>query len=130
MAGTRYVHTEHANLGSPRAPASSQVRPVGKTATVSATATGVVFTLPRLLGSASQLALINGTSANLKLDAATGSISATAALGDGGIQKALVRESDGEVAVEYTVTLTGVASVVAPAPAPAPAPAAFDFEAV
>ena len=120
MAGTRYVHTEHANLGSPRAPASSQIRPVGKTATVSATATGVVFTLARLLGSASQLALINGTSANLKLDAATGSISATAALGDGVIQKALVRESDGEVAVEYPVTLTGVASVVAPAPAPAP----------
>lgn len=124
MAGTRFVVTEHADLGSPRAPVSSQIRPAAKTATVLATATGVVFTLSRLLGSASQLALVTGSSANLKLDAATGAISATAALGAGIIQKALVRESDGDVAVEYPVTITGAPSIGVPV-TPTPSPSVF-----
>lgn len=118
MAGTRYVITEYADLGSPRAPVSSQIRPVAKLAMVLATASGVVFTLSRLLGSASQLALVNGTNANLTLDAASGAISATAALGDGVTQRALVRENDGEVAIEYPVTLIGAASVIVPVPTP------------
>ncbi len=118
MAGTRFVVTEHADLATPRAPVSSQIRPAAKTATVLSTATGVVFTLSRLLGSTSQLALVTGSSANLKLDAATGAISATAPLGVGVSQKALVRENDGDVAVEYPVTITGVASIIIPVPTP------------
>lgn len=118
MAGTRFVVTEHADIATPRAPVSSQTRPAAKSATVPATATGVVFTLSRLLGSTSQLALVTGSSANLKLDAATGAISATAALGVGGSQKALIREIDGDIAVEYPVLITGVASIVIPVPTP------------
>ncbi|TCP95280.1 hypothetical protein C8J46_1149 [Sphingomonas sp. PP-F2F-A104-K0414] len=118
MAGTRFVVTEHADLATPRAPVSSQIRPAAKSATVLATATGVVFTLSRLLGSTSQLALVNGSSANLKLDAATGAISATAAIGAGVSQKVLVRENDGDIALEYPVTITGAASTVVPVPTP------------
>ncbi len=110
---TRYVITQFPDLA-PLAPVSSQTRPAAKSATVLSTATGVVFTLSRLLGSTSQLALVTGSSANLGLDAATGAISAAAPLGVGVSQKALVRENVGDVAVEYPVTITGVSSVVMP----------------
>ena len=90
--------------------------PAARTATVPS-ATGGVYTLSRLLGATSTLALIAGTDGNLTLNAATGVISATAAIGAGASQTAVVRESRGQLAAEYPVTLTGAAVVTPPAPA-------------
>lgn len=77
-----------------------------RAATISSTATGVIYTLSRLLGSSSTLALIGGTNGNLTLNAATGALSAATALGSAS-QTAVVREFLGQRAVEYPVVITG-----------------------
>lgn len=81
---------------------------VAKAATVNGAATGAIYTVRRLLGSASTLALITGTNSNLTLNATTGAVSAAVALGTAS-QTAKVREVNGQLAIEYPVALTGVA---------------------
>lgn len=77
----------------------------GRSKSVSGTATGVVYTINRLLGSSSTLSLVSGTNSNLTLSGAN--ISATAGIGAGSSQKAIVREVSGDSAVEYPVTISG-----------------------
>lgn len=85
--------------------------------------TGVIYTLPRLLGSTSTLALLDaaaaalrglsaGTNANLSLTGGN-KISATAAIAAGASQSAAIEErsADGSAAVSRMVTLTGQISV-------------------
>lgn len=86
--------------------------------------TGAIYTIPRLLGSTSTFALLDGTAATARgLSAGTNAnltltggnqISATAALAAGASQSAAVEErsADGSAAVSRMVTLTGVGSVV------------------
>lgn len=83
----------------------------------SASASGVVYTISRLLGSSSTLSLAAGTNSNLTLSG--NAISATAAIGVGATQTAVVREVNGPLAVEYPVNITGIA---APTPTPGPTP--------
>ncbi|MEG3175823.1 hypothetical protein U1872_06245 [Sphingomonas sp. RB3P16] len=75
---------------------------------------GAVYSINRLLGSSSTLALITGTSSNLTLSGS--SIAAATALPTGVSQTAVVRETLGQLAAEYPVVLTGA---VVPATAPA-----------
>lgn len=81
------------------------------TTIISGSLTGVVYTLPRLLGSSSTIALLSGSNSNLTLSGSA--ISATVALGNGSSQKAIVRETLGDLAVEYPIT------ILTPAIAPA-----------
>jgi hypothetical protein len=74
-----------------------------------AQASGPVFTITRLLGSSSTLALVSGTNANLTLNATTGVISATATIGAGVSQTAQVSETNGSLRIDYPVVITGVA---------------------
>lgn len=91
--------------------------PRAQTAMVS-TSAGVVRTLSRLLGSTSTFSLLAGTNANLTL---TGGNQITAAVGiaAGASQVAVVREVNGQRAVEYPLTLTG--AVLPPVNTVAPA---------
>ncbi len=92
--------------------------PTAKTA--SASASGAVYTVSRLLGSSSTLALITGTNSNLTLNATTGVISAASAIAVGASQAAIVRETNGSIAVEYPVTIAGVSAGGTPTPTPGP----------
>lgn len=81
--------------------------------------TGAIYTLPRLLGSTSTFALLDGTAASARgLSAGTNAnltlsggnqISAATPLGEGASQLATVEErsADGSVAVARIATLTG-----------------------
>lgn len=89
--------------------------PTAKSA--SASASGPVFTVSRLLGSSSTLALISGTSSNLTLNATTGVISAASAIAVGASQTAFLREANGPIAIEYPVVVTGI-SAGTPTPTP------------
>ncbi len=90
--------------------------------------TGAIYTIPRLLGSTSTFALLDGTAATARgLSAGTNAnltltggnqISATAALAAGASQSAAVEErsADGSASVARMVTLTGAyALAIAPA---------------
>ncbi|WP_184151525.1 hypothetical protein [Sphingobium lignivorans] len=72
---------------------------------VAAGTTGLVYTIRRLLGGASTLSLTASGHANLSLDG--DGIEATAPLGEGVTQKAIVREVLGDEAIEYAVNITG-----------------------
>lgn len=98
------------NLGKPNVATSGAPVPVA--ATVQGANPGAVYTLARLLGTSSTLSLITGTNANLAITAGS-TISATAALGLTS-QVAVVRETSGQLAVEYPLTLTGNSAVTAP----------------
>lgn len=87
-----------------------------------ASASGPVYTVPRLLGSTSNLALITGTNSNLTLNATTGVISATTAIAVGASQTAVVSETLGTLRVDYPVVVTGVSATPTPAPTPTPTP--------
>jgi hypothetical protein len=86
---------------------------VAKSASSPVTA-GVVYTITRLLGGTSARALLAGTDANLSLSGA--SIVAAAAIAAGASQVAVVREANGQLAVEYPVTLTGAVATAPPPP--------------
>ncbi len=109
---TRFVITEQVETGVAASPPSTGYTIEARRATVSATATGALYKLARLLGNASTLALIAGSNANLKLDGSTGVISATAAIGAGVSQMAIIREALGDLALEYPVTLIGAANAL------------------
>lgn len=94
------------------------VAPTAKSA--SASAAGPVYTVSRLLGSSSTLALITGTNSNLTINATTGVISAASAIAVGASQTAIVREANGSIAVEYPVTIAGVSAGGTPTPTPTP----------
>jgi hypothetical protein len=87
--------------------------PSALTATVGATVTGTVYSLARLLGGSSTLALISGTNSNLTLSSAN--ITAAVAIGSGNSQVAVVRETLGQIAVEYPVTISGAVVITVPA---------------
>jgi hypothetical protein len=74
------------------------------------TATGVIYTVTRLLGSTSTLALTSASNSNLSINAANGAISATSAIAAGASQTAVVREVNGSVNLEYPVVLTGASA--------------------
>lgn len=84
-------------------------KPRAKSRTVSS-ATGPLYTVSRLLGNSSTIALIAGTNANLTLDGLN--IEATVAIPQGQSQVAVVREEEGLLAIEYSVTLTGAGPVI------------------
>lgn len=98
------------NLGKPNVATSGAPVPVA--ATVQGANPGAVYTIARLLGTSSTLSLITGTNVNLAITAGS-TISATAALGLTS-QVAIVRETSGQLAVEYPLTLTGNSAVTAP----------------
>ena len=96
--------------------------PTARSATVTGAA-GPVYLVKRQLGSTSTLALIAGTSSNLTIANATGIISASAAIGAGVSQVAVVRESAlDNRAQEFPITLTGATPTPTPAPTPTPTP--------
>lgn len=94
--------------------------PTSKTATASTS--GVVYTVQRLLGSTSTLSLVTGSSSNLSINSTTGAISAASAIAVGASQTANVREANNGLAVEYPVVITGVSAAPAPTPTPTPGP--------
>lgn len=84
--------------------------PTAQSAT--AISSGPVYTITRLLGSSSTLALVAGTNGNLTLSGTT--ISATAAIGVGVSQTAVVSETSGSLRVDYPVVVTGVSAGTGP----------------
>lgn len=96
--------------------------PRARKALVAAGTKGAIYTVRRVLGAGSTLTLLAGTDPNLSF--AAGSITAQAALADGAVQKAVIREANGDVAFEYPITIT--AGALAP-PDPPPAGAALTF---
>ncbi|KQM37943.1 hypothetical protein [Sphingomonas sp. Leaf10] len=91
--------------------------PIAQSGTASAA--GAVYTVSRLLGSSSTLALISGTNSNLTLNATTGVISAASAIAVGASQTAKVSETLGDLRVDYPVVITGI-SAGTPTPTPGP----------
>lgn len=98
----------------------SGAAPTAQTGTASAS--GVVYTVQRLLGSTSTLSLASGSNSNLSINNTTGAISAASAIAVGASQTANVREANNGLAVEYPVTITGVNATPAPTPTPGPSP--------
>lgn len=90
----------------------SGAAPTAQTGTASTS--GVVYTVQRLLGSTSTLSLVAGSSGNLSINNTTGAISAASAIAVGASQTANVREASGGLAVEYPVVITGVNAAPAP----------------
>lgn len=84
--------------------------------------TGIIYTVPKLLGSSSTFALITGSNSNLSINSSTGQITATAAIGSGSAQQAVVRETNSLLSIGYPITLSVAGATPTPTPTPGPTP--------